>query len=67
MKIIDEGTWPPNCSFFGFYTLTSTVGGKSVNYDGFWLRLKVDTATPKAKFGGFALPIMDMAYGKLEF
>jgi hypothetical protein len=65
MKIIEDGTWPPNCSFFGFFTLTSAVGGGSVNYDGFWLRLKVDT--PKERFGGFALPIMDMAYGKIEF
>jgi hypothetical protein len=63
-KIIDEGTWPPNCSFFGFYRLTSTVGNESVNYDGFWLRLKVDT--PTEKFGGFALPIIDLAYGKIE-
>jgi hypothetical protein len=53
-----------NCSFFGFYTLSSPVGGKSITYDGFWLRLLVDT--PKGKFGGFALPILDMAYGKVE-
>lgn len=64
MKIVEEGSWPPNCSFFGFYRLNSAVGNKSVNYDGFWLRLTVDT--PKAKFGAFALPIIDMAYGKSE-
>jgi hypothetical protein len=64
-RIIDDGIWPPNCSFFGFYTLTSTVGNESVNYEGFWLRLKVDT--PTEKFGGFALAIVDLAYGKIEF
>jgi len=65
MKIAEEGAWPPNCSFFGFYSLNSRViEGKSAMFDGFWLRLKVET--PKGKFGGFALPIVDMAYGKIE-
>lgn len=64
MKIIEEGTWSPNCSFFHFYTLSETVGNKSLSYDGFWLRLQVET--PKEKFGAFALPIIDMAYGKFD-
>jgi len=67
LKIAEEGAWPPNCSFFGFYSINSSVvDGKSIMYDGFWLRLKVNTLKPKQKFGGFALPILDMAYGKIE-
>jgi hypothetical protein len=41
----------------------ASEGDKAITYDGFWLRLQVDT--PKGKFGGFALPILDMAYGKI--
>ena len=68
VKIADEGAWPTNCSFFGFYSLNSPVlANKSVRYEGFWMRLQVDTPTPKGSFGGFALPIVDLAYGKLEF
>jgi hypothetical protein len=63
MKILEEGTWPPNCSFSSFYTLGEKVGDKSVKYDGFWLRLRVDTSSPKSAFAGFALPILDLAYG----
>jgi hypothetical protein len=65
IELLAKGTWPPNCAFFGFYTLSSAVGGKPVSYDGFWLRLKV--VTPKGKFGAFALPVVDMAYGRSEF
>src|SRR4051794_32163354 len=65
MQITEEGIWPPNCSFFGFYRLNTTVGGKPIKYDGFWLRLTM--GTPKGKFGAFALPIIDLASGKVEF
>jgi hypothetical protein len=65
MKILEEGAWPPNCSFTSFTRLSATVGGKSITYDGFWLRLRVDT--PKGKFGGFDLPILDMTYGRAGF
>jgi hypothetical protein len=67
MKIAEEGAWPPNCSFFGFYTINSrVVGAQDIRYDGFWLRLEVETPKPKGKFGGFALPILDIAYGMVE-
>jgi hypothetical protein len=64
MKIIDEGAWLRNCTFFTFYSLGSLIDGEAISYDGFWLRLQVDT--PKGKFAGFALSILDMSYGKFD-
>jgi hypothetical protein len=34
-QILEDAAWPPNCSFFGFYTLSSPVGAKSITYNGF--------------------------------
>ena len=67
MKIAEEGLWPPDCSFFGFYSINSrVVGTQNISYKGFWLRLVMETTESKGKFGNFALPILDMAYGIIE-
>jgi hypothetical protein len=61
-----EGAWPPSCSFFSVYKLNSLVGGKSVDYEGFWPRLRVDAAYPKGKSKGSLMPILDITYGRFE-
>jgi hypothetical protein len=67
MRIAEEGVWPPDCSFFGFYSINSrAIAAQDIRYKGFWLRLVVETPKPKGKFGKFALPILDMAYGIIE-
>jgi hypothetical protein len=67
MKIAEEGVWPADCSFFGFYSINSrVVGAQDIRYKGFWLRLVVETPNPKGDFDKFALPILDMAYGMIE-
>jgi hypothetical protein len=53
-KIASTGEWPPSCSFFGFYRLGI--------YDGLGLRLRIETS--QAKFQAFALPIVDLYFGK---
>jgi hypothetical protein len=58
LKIAEDGQWPKGCSFFSFYKLTD----RDVTYDGLGLRMQI--ATPQAKFSGFALPIVDLYYGK---
>jgi hypothetical protein len=58
LKIADKGEWPEGSSFFWFYTLGSRGGV----YDGLGLRLRIDT--PKAKFKAFALPIVDLYFGR---
>ena len=65
LKIIEEGTWSPKCSFSHFHTLNDTVGKEAMRYDGFWVRL--DVKTPNKEFVGFGLPIIDLAYGRLKF
>jgi len=59
LKIADKGEWPQSCSFFAFYALTDM---RQVAYDGLGLRLQIDT--PQAKFEGFALPIVDLYFGR---
>jgi RNA polymerase sigma factor (sigma-70 family) len=67
MKIAEERVWPPDSHFFAFFTLGGSIDGKPIQYDGFWLRLQVGTDSSKHRYGGFAMPIIDMAFGKLEF
>lgn len=61
MSIADKSHWPANCAFGGFYRLWDERG---VAYDGLGLRLKVEKqAEPRLLF---ALPIMDLYFGKFE-
>lgn len=62
LKVADKGQWPEGCSFFSFYKLTDRDGRNDIAYDGLGLRLQV--ATPMAKFKGFALPIVDLYFGR---
>jgi hypothetical protein len=62
LKVADEGQWPERCSFSSFYTLTEQLDGKNIAYHGLGLRLIVET--PKAKFNGFGLPIIDLYFGR---
>jgi hypothetical protein len=57
-KIADKGEWPAGCSFFSFYKLTD----RGICYEGLGLRLQLDT--PKAQFKGFALPVLDVYFGR---
>lgn len=59
VKIADTGEWPGGCYFDGFYGLTESSG---LTYDGLGLRLHVDT--PGKRFAGFALPVVDLFFGK---
>lgn len=61
LKVADNGEWPPDCAFDGFYRL---VDRKQIPYDG--LGLRVFVGTPKAKRAGFALPIVDLYFGRFE-
>lgn len=62
LKIADEGKWPENCSFFSFYKLTAKRDGRQISYDGLGLRLQVET--PGESFKGFAIPVVDLFYGR---
>jgi hypothetical protein len=58
VKIEKEGAWTKNCSFTWFYGLKE----KEITYPGFGLRLSVNT--PGGIYSGFALPIIDLYYGR---
>jgi hypothetical protein len=60
MKVADKGDWPEGCSFFSFYTLSDQRDGRNIAYDGLGLRLQIDTPNSK----GFALPIIDLYFGR---
>lgn len=60
-KIASTREWPPDCSFFSFYSLG---GGNGIVYDRLGLRLRIET--PKAKFQAFALPVVDLYLGRFE-
>jgi YD repeat-containing protein len=62
LKIADDGTWQQGCSFSCFYTLTDRRGESEVAYHGLGLRLEV--RTPDKPRQGFALPIIDLYYGR---
>lgn len=65
LRIADRGDWPAGCAFFGFYTLTESTGGeeeRTVEHHGLGLRLEI--ATPEARFKGFGLPILDVFFGR---
>jgi hypothetical protein len=58
LRIADHGEWSPQFSFSSFYTLHDG----NVEYEGLGLRLRIDT--PDAEFKAFALPIVDIFYGR---
>lgn len=58
VKIQKEGAWTENCSFTWFFGLKE----KDITYPGLGLRLFVDT--PSGIYPGFALPIIDLYYGR---
>ena len=59
MEIFETRKWPASCSFDGFYKLGDTPG---ISYDGLGLRLNINT--PENKFKGYALPILDLYFGR---
>lgn len=59
LEIADKGSWPPGSSFFYLLFKDDDDG---VRYDGLSLRLWVET--PGGMFQGFALPILDLYYGR---
>ena len=62
LRIADEGVWPTGCSFTKFYTLTDRRHGGEIAYDGLGLRIEI--VTPKSPHQGFALPIVDLFFGR---
>ena len=58
-QIAETGEWPEGASFTVFYGLGRENG---ITYQGLGVRLEV--ATPDKGFPGFALPIVDVWYGK---
>jgi hypothetical protein len=63
LAVADKGVWPRGCTFFSFYTLTVSRGGRDIAYDGLGLRLRIDT--PQARVKGFALPVLDLFFGRV--
>ncbi|SRR5258708_27435913 len=59
LRIADKGEWPDGCSFFSFYKLSENA----IDYDGLGLRLRIET--PDAKYKAFALPIVDLYFGRI--
>lgn len=59
LQIAETGKWPKGATFTVFYGLGRQ---NSITYQGLGLRLEV--ATPDKAFPGFALPILDVWYGK---
>jgi len=59
LEIADKGSWPQGSSFFYLLFKDDDDG---VRYDGLSLRLWVDTPGGMSK--GFALPILDLYYGR---
>jgi hypothetical protein len=64
MKIAKEGVWPKGCSFFFFYAVSDKKNG--ITYPGLGLRLDIDTPEGKIPFKGFALPIIDLYFGRFN-
>ena len=57
--IVESDTWPSNAQFTMFFGLADT---NEIMYEGLGLRLYIDT--PKEAHPGFALPVVDVWYGK---
>ena len=56
--IADDSKWPDGAKFTAFFGLKQS----GVTYDGIGLRLYV--STPNSYYEGFAMPIIDLYYGK---
>jgi hypothetical protein len=61
LNIAEKGEWPPGCAFDGFYALLDELG---VEYDGLSLRLRL--GTPDSPDTRFALPVLDLYFGKFK-
>lgn len=59
LGIADGGSWPSGASFV-YYLFR--VDDNNVRYECLGLRLQIET--PGAMFQGFALPILDLTYGR---
>ncbi len=59
LRIAGGGSWPPGASFV-YYLFR--VDDNNVRYECLALRLQIET--PGAMFQGFALPILDLTYGR---
>jgi hypothetical protein len=63
LRIAEKAEWPEKCSFFSFYTLIDKRDGKEdITYDGLGLRLRIET--PNGLAHAFALPILDLFFGR---
>jgi hypothetical protein len=62
LGIADGGSWPRGASFFHFLSRTDDRG---VRYECLGLRLEIET--PGATFRGFALPVIDLYYGRFAY
>lgn len=62
LDIADNGSWPQGTSFF-YYLFRMDDNG--VRYDCLGLRLQIET--PGAMFQGFAIPILDLYYGRFAY
>jgi hypothetical protein len=59
LSIAEEGFWPQGASFF-YYLFREDDGG--ARYEALGLRLQIET--PGTMFQGFAVPILDLCYGR---
>lgn len=62
LGIADDGSWPPGTSFF-YYLFR--VDDNQVRYDCLGLRLQIQT--PGTTSLGFAIPILDLYYGRFAY
>lgn len=61
LEIAAEGNWNHDCRFVNSYVFTDS---RNNAYDGFKLRLFIDT--PNKKFYHFALPVVSLTYGRFR-
>ena len=62
LGIAESGSWPPGASFFYFL---SRMDDRGVRYECLGLRLQIET--PGTMFQGFAVPILDLYYGRSAY
>ena len=62
LDIADNGSWPRGSSFFHYLF---RVDDNQVRYDCLGLRLQIET--PGGMFHGFAIPILDLYYGRFAY
>ena len=62
LDMADKGSWPPGASFFYYL---SREDDDNVRYDCLGLRLQIET--PGSTFQGFAIPVLDLYYGRFAY